>query len=142
MNQPNEFKHGRHYVYSAHYHLIWVTKYRNQIFTTSALQNEMKAILQSEANAHDIEIENYEVMPDHVHLLVSIPPRLSISNVIRILKGRSAYLFLQQHPEIRQQQCWGNKLWSSSYFMNTVGNISKTTVLNYINNQKNSRGNQ
>lgn len=135
---PNKikFKSGAHYVYATHYHLIWCTKYRNQIFTNQTYVQDLKAILLSEANAHSIEIERIEVMPEHVHLLVSFPPRISGSDVIRILKGRSAFLFLQAHPEVRKQKCWGNHLWSDSYLLTTLGNMSKDIVEKYIENQK------
>ncbi|BAW85917.1 transposase [Limosilactobacillus fermentum] len=64
----------RRYIYNFHYHLIWVTKYRNQTFTTEVLSNEMKAILQQVADDNDIVIEKMEVMPDHIHMLISFPP--------------------------------------------------------------------
>ena len=96
----------RRYIYNFHYHLIWVTKYRNQTFTTEVLANEMKAILQQVADDNDIVIEKMEVMPDHIHLLISFPPSKAPASAIKALKGRSAYIFLQNHPEIRCSQYW------------------------------------
>ena len=61
----------RRYIYNFHYHLIWVTKYRNKTFVTEQLSNEMKSILQLVADDNDIVIEKMEVMPDHVHVLIS-----------------------------------------------------------------------
>lgn len=97
----------RRYIYNFHYHLIWVTKYRNKTFTTDALANEMKEILSGIAEANKIVIENMEVMPDHVHMLISFPPSKAPTSAIKALKGRSAYMFLKRHPEIRQSQYWG-----------------------------------
>lgn len=99
----------RRYIYNFHYHLIWVTKYRNQTFTTEALSNEMKAILQQVADNNDIVIEKMEVMPDHIHMLISFPPSKAPASAIKALKGRSAYIFLQNHPEIRRSQYWGDQ---------------------------------
>ena len=126
----------RRYIYNFHYHLIWVTKYRNKTFTTDALANEMKEILSGIAEANKIVIENMEVMPDHVHMLISFPPSKTPTSAIKALKGRSAYMFLKRHPEIRQSQYWGGHLWSPSYYMSTLGNMSKDVVERYINDQK------
>lgn len=101
----------RRYIYNFHYHLIWVTKYRNKTFVTEQLSNEMKSILQLVADDNDIVIEKMEVMPDHVHVLISFPPSKAPTSAIKALKGRSAFIFLRRHPEIRQSQYWGG--WSS-----------------------------
>src|SRR5699024_7628017 len=94
----------RRYIYNFHYHLNCVTKHRNKTFTTDALANEMKEILSGIAEANKIVIENMEVMPDHVHMLISFPPSKAPTSAIKALKGRSAYMFLKRHPEIRQSQ--------------------------------------
>lgn len=125
----------RGYVYNFHFHLIWCTKYRCPCFTTPELVREMKDILQHVADASDITIETMEVMPDHIHLLVSFKPKYAATSVVKTLKGHSARLFLEKHPEIRNAKFWGGKLWSASYYMSTLGNMSKETVLKYINNQ-------
>ena len=126
----------RRYIYNFHYHLIWVTKYRNKTVVTEQLSNEMKSILQLVADDNDIVIEKMEVMPDHVHVLISFPPSKAPTSAIKALKGRSAFIFLRRHPEIRQSQYWGGHLWSPSYYMSTLGNMSKEVVEQYINNQK------
>mgnify|MGYP000155236388 CR=1 FL=1 len=126
----------RRYVYNFHFHLIWVTKYRHKIFTTDELSNEMKEILWQVAEDNEIVIEKMEVMPDHVHVLISFPPSKAPTSAIKALKGRSAFIFLRRHPEIRRSQYWGGHLWSPGYYMSTLGNMSKETVEKYINDQK------
>lgn len=126
----------RRYVYNFHFHLIWCTKYRNKIFINEELCNEMKNILNDIAKENEIVIENMEIMSDHIHTLISFPPRMSPVSVIKILKGRSAFLFFKKHPEIKKEKCWGGHLWTSSYYMSTLGDMSKEVVENYINNQK------
>ena len=80
----------RNYVYNFHYHLIWVTKYRQKIFTTPELVNEMKEILLTQASLSEITVETMEVMPDHVHMLISFKPKYAASNVVKALKiGRA-----------------------------------------------------
>ncbi|MFT8412119.1 MAG: IS200/IS605 family transposase [Schleiferilactobacillus perolens] len=126
----------RRYVYNFHFHLIWATKYRHPLFADSVLAEEMKGLLRAVAADNSITIEQIEVMPDHIDLLLSFPPRMSAVQVIQILKGRSGFLFLQNHPEIRQAKFWSGHLWSPSYYMNTLGNMNKATAERYINDQK------
>lgn len=126
----------RRYIYNFHFHLIWVTKYRHKIFNTEELSNEMKTILQQVADDNDIIIEKMEVMPDHVHALISFPPSKAPTSAIKALKGRSAFIFLQNHPEIRNSPYWDSHLWSPSYYMSTLGNMNKEVVEKYINDQK------
>ena len=126
----------RRYIYNFHYQLIWVTKYRNQTFVTKELADEMKSILQKVADDNEIVIEKMAVMPDHVHVLISFPPSKAPTSAIKALKGRSAFIFLKRHPEIRRSQYWGGHLWSPSYYMSTLGNMGKDVVETYINNQK------
>ena len=126
----------RRYIYNFHYHLIWMTKYRHKTFVADQLSEEMKQILSSIAKDNNIVIEKMEVMPDHVHVLISFPPSKAPASAIKALKGRSAYIFLKRHPEIKQSQYWGGHLWSPSYYMSTLGNMSKEVVEKYINDQK------
>lgn len=126
----------KRYVYNFHYHLIWTTKYRRKTFNTKALVDEMKSILTKVADDNNIVIEKMEVMSDHVHVLISFPPSKAPTSAIKALKGRSAFIFLRRHPEIRGSQYWGNHLWSTSYYMSTLGNMSKDMVEKYIDNQR------
>ena len=128
-------KYERNYVYNFHYHLIWVTKYRKAVFTNEALVAEMEDIVRSLAQKGDIEIEEMQVMPEHIHLLISFKPKYAASSVVKYLKGHSAKLFFQGHPEIKDSKFWGGHLWSHSYYMSTLGNMSKEVVEKYIRNQ-------
>ena len=96
----------------------------------------MKDILRMVAKDNDIVMEKLEVILDHVHVLISFPPSKAPTSAIKALKGRSAFIFLKRHPEIRQSQYWGGHLWSPSYYMSTLGNMSKEVVEKYINDQK------
>ena len=121
-------------VYSLNYHMVWTTKYRKKIFDTEEKQNALKQIILSEALDHEIDIQELEIMLDHVYLLFSIPPKLSISNVARILKGRSAYLYFQQFPETKSSLRDGH-LWSGSYFISSTGGVTLDIIKEYIQNQ-------
>ena len=86
------------------------TKYRHKTFATNELSNEMKEILWQVAEDNEIVIEKMEVMPDHVHVLISFPPGEVPTSAIKALKDRNAFIFLRRHPEIRRSQSWGGHL--------------------------------
>lgn len=126
----------RNYVYNFHFHLIWVTKYRNLAFTTPELVSDMKIILIRIAELNEVTIEKMEVMPDHIHMLVSFKSKYAPTNIVKAFKGASARMFFEKHPEIKRQKFWGGHLWSHSYYMSTLGNMSKDVVERYIQSQK------
>lgn len=126
------------YVYNCNYHLILVTKYRKEIFDTNEKVQYMINLLKYIASLNQIDIKEIEVMPDHIHLLISFPPRLSITNVVKALKGASARKWFKQYPETKQL-LWNGHLWSRSYYIGTVGNMSKDVVKKYIQNQRSTK---
>lgn len=121
-------------VYDFNFHLVWVTKYRKAIFNTDEQVESMERILQTIASDHDIVIQELSVMPDHIHLLISFPPKHSGSFVVKTLKGGAARMWFKQYPETKDQ-LWGGHLWSPSFFMSTLGNMSRDIVETYIQNQ-------
>ena len=116
------------------FHLVLVTKYRKEIFTTKERHDSMVAILKVIAHRKEVTITHIEVMPDHVHLMIAFPPKLAPSDVVKSLKGTSAREWFKTYPETKQQ-LWGGHLWTDSFFMSTVGIVSKDIVAEYIENQ-------
>ena len=94
----------------------------------------MMEMLSLIAENNDITILESEVMEDHIHLVVSFPPNKSISTVMKALKGASAREWFQQFPETKKE-LWKGSLWSGSYFVSTVGNVSKEVVMQYVQDQ-------
>lgn len=121
-------------VYDFHYHLVIVTKYRKEIFYGKKRHDEIISILQNIAKNKGIIIEHIEAMPDHIHMMISFPPNLAPSSAVKSVKGVSAREWFKSHPEDKKI-LWGGHLWSPSFFMSTVGNVSKEIVANYIKNQ-------
>lgn len=95
------------------------------------LVNEMKEILLTQTSLSEITVETMEVMPNHIHMLISFKPKYAASNVVKALKGHSAKIF----SEIKADKLWGGHLWSHSYYMSTLGNMSKDVIERYIQNQ-------
>ncbi len=95
----------------------------------------MKDILTKEASIIDVVVEEMEVMPDYIHMLISFKPKYKPTDIVKAFKGHSAKIFFKRHPEIKNLKLWGGHLWSHSYFMSTLGNMSKDVVEKYIRNQ-------
>lgn len=121
-------------VYDFHFHLVFVTKYRKSVFDTTEKQAELKALLYSFAEKNGSAIESIEVMPDHVHLVLSFPPKFAPSSIVKSFKGAAAREWFKLHPEDKQKLYKGH-LWSPSFFMQTVGVASQETVMEYVENQ-------
>ena len=131
---PEDVTHGRGYVYSLRYHIVWCTKYRKQIFV-SGLEEEVKKHLQEIADSLQTRIIAMEVMPEHIHLLVDCKPQFRPSDAIKIFKGNTARWLFLAHPELKRQ-LWGGHMWNPSYFIATVSDRSMEQVEQYIREQK------
>ena len=121
-------------VYALWYHVVWSTKYRRPVLADEVGQ-AMKAILTDLCAKHGYELRAVEVMPDHVHLLMSIPPAQAVSTAVKLLKGASARLVFIQFPELKRQ-LWGGHVWNPSYYVGSAGQVSGATIQAYIERQK------
>lgn len=116
-------------VKTSKYHIVWIPKYRGSFLKGLIKQNVEKS-LKYKAEKLDIKIENMEVMPDHVHLFISIKPTHSVSDIVKQLKGYSSYITRKKLNLYRYKGFWGK-----SYFCESVGHISEITIKKYIDNQ-------
>lgn len=121
-------------VYDFHFHLVFVTKYRKSIFDTTKKQEELKMLMSSFAEKNGSTIENVEVMPDHVHLVLSFPPKFAPSSIVKSFKGAAAREWFKLHPEDKEKLYKGH-LWAPSFFIQTVGSVSREFVIEYVENQ-------
>ena len=131
-------KTGENQATNSPYIFIWGTKYRNKWMTT-ALEDEIKQILHNIASENGFAIEHIEIgLDDHIHLLVSAPPKLSVTVIVKCLKGTSSFRLFRLHPELKKSY-WKNEdrhIWSPSYFVETIGTTSEEAVAKYIDNQR------
>jgi putative transposase len=121
-------------VYELKYHIVWVPKYRRRILgepVASALQR----IFKGTAERYGFEIVEQEVMPDHVHLFVSAPPRWSPAELVQVLKSVSWVRLMKERPEMKEAT-WGGPLWSSGYFVRATGDaVTASVIRKYIRYQ-------
>lgn len=131
----NKYVHARTCVYNIHYHLIWCVKYRRKVLTP-AIEEDLKSILQDIAKENGFSVDQCEVgEADHVHCFISAPPKLSITFIVKHLKGTSGLRLLRMHPELRSQ-LWKGQLWNGSYFVETIGSTSEENIKRYIAHQE------
>ena len=122
-------------VYKLGYHLVWCTKYRRKWFV-APWDDKMTEMLKRVSADHGFDLHQLKVMPDHVHCFVGAPPVVSPSNIARILKGASSRMFLHENPSFRKGMRGSEHLWNPSYYVGSVGDMSKAVVLKYIEKQK------
>lgn len=127
--------HGRTCVYNVNYHIVWSTKYRRKVLN-SVIEKRLKEILTKVADDKGFEIAEIEVgLKDHVHVFVSSVPKLSISYIVKMMKGISGRLLMKEFPEI-SKFLWNGELWNPSYYVETIGSISEEVIKKYIENQE------
>ena len=126
--------HGRGYVYSLQYHIVWCTKYRKSVLV-NRIAEDTKHHLLTTASSLQADIMAMEVMPDHIHLLLNCKPQFRPSDAVKVFKGNTARWLFLAHPELKEQ-LWGGHLWNPSYFVATVSDRSLKQVEEYINTQK------
>ena len=116
----SRYKRLSHALWHCHYHVVWVPKYRFKILKGS-VKEEVEKSIRIFSERLKCEIVELNVQEDHVHLLVMVPPNVSISNYIGTIKGKSAIRIFNQFSELRQKPYWGNHFWARGYCIDTVG---------------------
>ena len=130
--------HGRTCVYNLNYHIEWGTKYRNKVLNGS-VEADLIKLLYDIADERGFAIKHVEIgVDDHVHMLVSAPPKLSVSTIVKCLKGTSAFRLFRMHPELKAYY-WKKEdrhLWPPSYFVESIGASNEQAVAKYIDDQQ------
>ena len=128
-------RRGRNCIFLLHAHLVFVTKYRKNIFSKPILL-ELKKIFTSVCLDFEANLIEFNGEYDHVHLLVNYPPKVSLSALINSLKGVSSRLIRKRGYLSIQNALWGNSLWSPSYFASSCGGAPLKILEQYIQQQK------
>lgn len=116
------------------YHFVWIPKYRRKVFT-EPYRETMKAIIYKAGFDYDIDIVELEIPEDHIHMVVRSEPKVSPSDIMQIIKSISAREFFKCYPDIKRRYFWGGKLWTQSYFVETIGNANEETIRKYVQEQ-------
>jgi putative transposase len=129
-----EYRRSCHSLYDLKYHVVFCTKYRYRVLA-GIVATRARELIREICRTNDITIVSGGLSPEHVHLLLSIPPGISVSKTVQYIKGKSSRKLLQEF-EVLRKKYWGQHLWARGYFAVTVGNVNEEDVQKYIENQE------
>ena len=122
-----------HARYELWYHFAWCTKYRKKIFTAEDQRERIKRLFRKIAEQYDMEIDKIELLSDHLHFTLRVPPRIAPARAAQILKSLSTKAVLEYYPYIQRQYYWGGEIWVRGYFVRSVGpGLTKEEIDGYI----------
>ena len=130
-----DYRKSTHCIYDLKYHLVWITKYRKPVLS-GEIGHRVRELVRLICASLDVEIIKGNIRQDHVHLLVSVPPTLSVSKLVQRMKGVTSRKLLQENKGLNKA-FWGRHLWSRGYFVASVGEVTEEIISKYIENQHN-----
>lgn len=130
-----ENRRSGHSVYELHVHIVWSTKFRYSVLKGD-VQHRCRDLLRQSCDSLDVRILKGVVSKDHIHLHVSYPPKISISEIVKRLKGRSARLLMEEFPELKKR-FWGGHFWGIGYGAWSSGNITDEMIQVYLDHHQN-----
>ena len=125
----NSLSHTR---WNCKYHIVFAPKYRRKA-AYGKIKQDIANILSMLCKRKGAKIIEAEICPDHVHMLVEIPPSMSVSYFVGYLKGKSTLMIYDRHPEMQSK--WDKAFWARGYYVETIGNITDEAVQKYIKEQ-------
>ena len=128
-----KYKSDNSLIYSCQYHVIFCPKYRRKVLV-NGIDVRLKELILSKQQEYQYEVIEIEVMPDHVHLLLSVNPKTGIYPIITKIKGYTSHTLRQEYPTLVSKL---PTLWTNSRFISTVGAVTIEVVKQYIDEQKN-----
>lgn len=131
----NNYQSLNHCKYLIQYHIIWCPKFRFAVLSDD-IETSLKDILIKISQRYNFQIIEMEVMPDHIHLFISVKPTIAPVDIIRTLKSISAIKLFKKYPKLKQFYSKCGSLWSKGYFVSSVGQASSETIKKYIEAQK------
>ena len=130
----SKYKKLTHVIYKCDYHIVWVPKYRLRI-----MKGQIKDLLNEDIGMLcdwlGSEILELNIQEDHIHLVVSVPPKVSISRLMGVLKGKLAIKIFKSYPKLKEKPYWGNHFWARGYFVSTVG-LDEDMIRKYVKHQE------
>jgi putative transposase len=130
--KKNEYKHTKTTVSLINYHFVFCPRYRRKIFNIPGVEERFKELTIAECKKQGIEILALECHIDHVHMFVSVLPTMSITEIMKRVKGCTSHKLRDEFPQLKAMV----SLWTRSYFVSTAGNVSSETIKWYVDTQK------
>ena len=130
----SKFKKLSHTIYQCTYHTVWCPKYRFRILEGEVAKH-IEASLRSICEWKGIEILEINIQKDHVHMIMDIPPKISVSEAMGILKGKTAIKLFKSFSNMKRKPYWGNHFWSRGYCVSTIG-LDEEKIRKYVKHQE------
>ena len=127
------YRRSSHTVYDIKYHLVWITKYRKPILRGD-IAERARDLIREICKSKDVEIIRGHVSKDHVHIFVSVPPHLSVSQLVQSIKGKTSRKMLMEYKSL-SRAFWGRHMWARGYFVASSGNVTDEVIMKYIEDQ-------
>ena len=127
---------GSHTKHRLQYHLVWIPKYRKRVLR-GKIVIRLKKLLYEACRMNKWWISEMAIQEDHLHIVVQVPPRYSVAEVVQIFKGGTSRVIRKEHPEL-EEYLWGDSFWADGYFAETVGQVKEDVVKKYIRDQRKS----
>ena len=124
------YSSSSHAVFHHRYHIVWITNYRYKVLT-KPMKERIREITRQICAQLGVRVIEGVLSSDHVHLFVEIPPKHSVSDVMRRIKGCTSRKIQQEFPELRKRY-WGQRFWDRGFFCTTSGMITNDDIINYI----------
>jgi putative transposase len=131
-NTEKEYTTKNHLIFSCQYHVIFCPKYRRRILTKN-IEKRLKELILEKQIDYDYKVLDMDIMPDHVHLLLDVNPKIGIYRTVSKIKGYTSHTLREEFPEIKRKL---PTLWTLSRFISSVGAVTLDVVKKYIENQK------
>jgi len=128
------YRHSSGSAFSLKYHLVWCPKFRRKVLV-GAIQEDLRSLLHQKAQEIEVTIESLEIMPDQVHLYIKSDPTEAPQHLANQFKGFTSRILREKYPSLRSRL---PSLWSRSYYIGSIGEVSEETVKRYIEMQKSS----
>ena len=129
-----KYRRLSHSIYHCNYHIVFTPKYRHRILD-GVMADYVEDKIRTISEWKDVEVLELNIQRDHIHLVCSIPPKLSISDFMGILKGKTAMKVFKSFPSLKKKPYWGNHFWQRGYFVSTIG-IDEEKIRRYVKYQE------
>ncbi|MCK5493465.1 MAG: IS200/IS605 family transposase [Candidatus Omnitrophica bacterium] len=125
---------GEHTKHRLQYHLVWIPKYRKRVIR-GKIAIRLRQLFYQACRMNRWWIGELSMQPDHVHMIIQLKPRESVSQVVQLLKGGTSLVLRNEFPAL-EEFLWGDSFWADGYFAETVGTVNEEVVRKYIRNQR------
>lgn len=129
----DKYWRGAHTTHRLMYHLVWVPKYRKRELKGNVALR-LEELFRECADMNRWKIEELNIQPDHIHMLIQMRPDVSVSRMVQLFKGWSSNVIREEFPEL-QEFLWGKSFWADGYFAETAGQVNEQRIREYIQNQ-------